>query len=140
MTNLPPGFAYGMIAGQNQSIAEANRNIRRANGTIRELAEERDQKQRKIDEWRLHYVSLEAERDYLLELLDDAYSKADNPARQQAYSNPDELRIPAGPRKGEIVTKRDHAYIRRFADGFNRSLAKIYGGGWNRFMRGDIFE
>ena len=140
MTNLPPGFAYGMIAGQNQSIAKANAEIEKGNRTIDKLAADRALYHRRADEWKIHFAAVEAERDYLLGLLDDAYGEENNPARQQAYADPDELRIPEGPRKGQIVTKRDHVFLKKFCEVFNKHLLGKYDGKWLSFIRGDIIR
>ena len=125
-----------------------------ANGN---LARDDAAKARKIDElrgllagerrltakWNNHYVALEAERDYLLKLLDEAHGGADkNPARQPAYSGEDDknFRIPVGPRKGQRVTLRDHYYFDQFIRTFKKNYTSMTNGGWKSWIDGTIFE
>lgn len=106
---------------------------------IAQLQDQLAEKDRFLASWRNHYVGLEAERDYLLKLLDEAYGADKNPARKYAYPESEQLRIPAGPRKGERVTMRDHIYFDTFAKVFKRDfsgLAKC----WKDFISDKIYE
>jgi hypothetical protein len=93
--------------------------------------------------WSNHYVALEAERDYLLKLLDEAHGGAENnPARQPAYSgeNDKNFRIPVGPRKGQRVTRRDHHYLTAFIQKFSEKYSHMTEGGWKSWIDGRIWE
>jgi hypothetical protein len=68
-----------------------------------------------------HYASERALRVRAMLELDEASGGKDkNPLRQPAYKNPDEMRIPSGKRKGEVVTLADHIYLKRFAANFKK--------------------
>lgn len=99
-------------AGYNKVMAEqAFESIekwrRHCAGLEREIAQHVHDKQ----VWSLHYAGLEAERNYLLDLLDQAHGGADNnPAREDSRHD---IRIPHGPRKGQRVQKRDIVFFKR---------------------------
>jgi hypothetical protein len=88
---------------------QARQHALEAKKIIAELADQKDQALSNKDAWKVHYFGLEAERDYLLKLLDEAHGGPENnPARQTAS---DKIRIPNGPRKGEFIQARDRIYL-----------------------------
>lgn len=91
-----------------------------------------------------HYVALEAQRDYLMNLLDEAHGGPENnPARQFAYDDPDEGRIPVGPRKGERPTEADHIFYVALAErleGKGRSLKEDFGNWFKLIRKIGIYE
>lgn len=138
----------------NQSMANANQEVRRANikiaelrdlrredaATIAQLEEElqkantrlRDAK-RIIDVWNAHYVALEAQAAWMLELLDKVFGRDKNPARKLAYADDVPDRIPTGKREGERVTMRDHIYFARLAELTKGPLKHL--GNWKELLR-----
>ncbi|MBU3000324.1 hypothetical protein KO491_10800 [Roseovarius nubinhibens] len=91
-----------------------------------------------------HYVALEAQRDYLMNLLDEAHGGPENnPARQLAYNDPDEGRIPSGPREGEQATEADHIFYVALAErlkGKSQSLKEEFGSWYNLIREFCIYE
>lgn len=91
---------------------------RHCEGLETEIALLKDDKQ----VWSLHYAGLEAERDYLLKLLDElSGGPNNNPAR--SVSNQD-IRIPCGPREGQRLQKRDVVYFKRIQDAVAKKASR----------------
>ena len=68
---------------------------------------------------------------YLMKLLDEAYGSDKNPARQSAYGEDEDFRIPVGDRKGEIVTMADHMYLDAYAESWKKNYAKK----WRKYAK-----
>lgn len=74
---------------------------------------------------------------YLMKLLDEAYGQDKNPARQSAYGEDEDFRIPVGDRKGEVVTMADHMYLDAYAESWKANYAKKWRAhykGWVEFL------
>ncbi|WP_157577900.1 hypothetical protein [Roseivivax halodurans] len=90
-----------------------------------------------VDAWNMHYLGLEAERDYLLALLDASSGGADNnPAR--TLTN-EEFRVPNGPRKGERLQKRDVVYLKKVAE-LAKTRFKQWSNWWALIRDSRIFD
>lgn len=85
-----------------------------------------------MDMRRAHYTGLLAERDYLLELLDEAHGVDKNPARHLAYTD-ESFVIESGPRKGQRPQKRDHVFFSAMAAAVKEKFP--YLGSWRRLLR-----
>ncbi|NDV52836.1 hypothetical protein [Salipiger sp. PrR003] len=87
--------------------------------------------------WSLHYAGLEAERNYLLDLLDQVHGGAENnPARAESRHD---IRIPHGPRKGQRVQKRDIVYFKRIQDAAARK-GGAFRGWFDMICNAKIFD
>jgi chromosome segregation ATPase len=151
------GFYQGFMG---QSVANANREVERANTKIAELRDLRKRDASEIEElnarlkkahdsigawdrqgnaWNVHYQALEGERDYLLALLDKAYGEDKNPARKPAYPEDVPDRIYAGKRKGQRVTMREHIYFARLAELVKSKCPQL--GCWKKLLcTSNIYE
>lgn len=115
----------------NSVARSARQNSQRAQQIINELAEEKADALNSRDTWKVHYLALETERDYLLELLDEKCGGSENnPAREIAS---DSIRIPNGPREGDLIQMRDRIYLTALK-GFIAEKAS-YLGSWKEVIR-----
>ncbi|ETX13557.1 hypothetical protein OCH239_09770 [Roseivivax halodurans JCM 10272] len=131
--------AYNMARARalSESIGEWKVLCANLEATNANLAAEVEEKKYKIDVWRAHYAGIEAERDYLLRLIDEKCGGADkNPARALAD---EEYRIPNGPRKGEKLQKRDVVYLKRIAD-LGKSKMPQFKNWWKLVCDWKIFD
>lgn len=108
MSNMYDTYTQVLAVGKAK---QARRHAMEAKEIIAELDQKKADALATKDAWKVHYLGLEAERDYLLKLLDEVHGGAENnPAREIAS---DTIRIPNGPRKGEFIQKRDRIYLAR---------------------------
>lgn len=133
----------GTLYGTNHALRQTANNYADKIGELYNVIAARDHTivTQKIDYASLatHYRAIETERDYLLKLLDEAYGADKNPARKHAYPESEQFRIPAGPRKGERLTMRDHIYFERFISYFNKHYSSL-ASSWKSFIDYDMFE
>lgn len=134
-------YTHGLYKGQAEKMS------REAQSAWRKAAENKDKANEATvlgNAYLAHYVALEAQRDYLMKLLDEAHGGAENnPARQFAYDDPDEGRIPVGPRKGERPTEADHIFYVALAErleGKGRSLKEDFGNWFKLIRKIGIYE
>ncbi len=134
-------FLYGMSRQLNRNFEKTLDNWKahaeKLERRVDELEQEGTNLEYGLDRRDAHLVAAEAQIDYLMGLLDKAYGEEDNPARQAAYSNPDEMRIPSGPREGQVVTMRDHIYLTAFAEAFKTKFARKWSNAtqsWKKFL------
>jgi hypothetical protein len=130
MSDMINAYNRQKSIGLQQSVNEWRAHSARQDQEIARLKAE-------IDVRKGHYLGLEAERDYLLEMLDNAYGGAEsNPARQTAS---DSIRIPNGPRKGEFIQARDRIYLARLKRFISEKAS--YLGSWKDLIRDNyIFD
>ncbi len=134
-------MSSGYHAGRaNSAIAQSDEYIRKINelrelrkrdkATIEKLNDRIETLEFSVDTRKAHQDASNAQVDFLVGLLDEAYGAENNPARKAAYEDPDALRVPSGSRQGEIVTLKDHAYLTGFIKSYKANYAKK----WNRFI------
>lgn len=90
-----------------------------------------------IDKRQCDLDARSAREAYLMKLLDEAYGADKNPARQSAYGEDEDFRIPVGDRKGEVVTMADHTYLDAYAESWKANYAKKwrkYANTWVDFL------
>ncbi len=93
-----------------------------------------------LDQYRMHHAAEKTLRVEMMAELDKVYSKDKNPFRKQAYDNADDMRIPSGDRKGQVVTMSDHIYLTKCSDIFKQHFAKTYTHiqSWKQFLHKQI--
>jgi septal ring factor EnvC (AmiA/AmiB activator) len=120
--------AHEQLQSNLTSWQSAHANLQQENADLRAEMERGDQV------YKAHYLALEAERDSLLGLLDEAHGGAEaNPARQPAYADPDEFRIAHGPRAGQPAEMRDHHYFTKMAELIRTRFTGL--GCWKELIR-----
>lgn len=106
--------AHGIYKGQAEKMTNAARKAHQEGAEAWKYAGElKDELNQRTIEYSAvlgHYVAKEAEVEYLLGLLDEAYGKDNNPAREKVYRDDTKLRIPTGERAGQIPEARDHIF------------------------------
>jgi hypothetical protein len=132
-TDFMDSFKNRRISDMRQALQNAYDSIsawRVENARLKERIKELEL----IDDIRrVHYLGLEAERDYLLEMLDEAHGGAENnPARKPVYTDTD-IRIWNGPREGEFVQKRDHYYFTKVAELIREKFPHL--GCWKKLIK-----
>lgn len=107
--------------------------------TIDELEQDVVDLEFAIDRRDAHLEATQARSEYLLALLDEAYGAESNPARQIAHPDQD-LRIPTGDRKDEVVTKADEVYLTCFKKAFEQRFANKWPhlNSWIKFLHEKI--
>ncbi len=130
-------FLYGMSRQLNRSQSRKLQSARQNNASLQERLSEQEVE---IDQLSLHYVAMEAERDMLMSLLDQAYGKDKNPARQPAFPASSKARIPAGTRKGQRISRSDNAFFMAFKSCFEKNYASEYNGTWTEMLLDDWIE
>ncbi len=130
-------FLYGASRQLNRNQARQLQNAHQNNASLQERISEQEVE---IDQGALHYVAMEAERDLLMAMLDKAYGKDKNPARQPAYSESSKARIPAGARKGQRVSVADKAFYEAFSSAFQKNYAHEYNCDWKDMLLDNWIE
>lgn len=119
-------FAHGMAKAQarnmTQNACDAAEEATRAWNEVSRLKSEAMDDMYEYNALKAHYVAKEAENEYLLGLLDEAHGGPENnPARKKVYSEDTKLRIPSGPRSGELPEARDHIFYTAMKKRFDES-------------------
>lgn len=138
----------GYIQGyKNQSLREKNRALEEKDEAIErwaareeELMERAARLEKRVGELersvqvrKAHYLALEAERDAILEKLDECSGGQEkNPMRQPAYKDGDFV-IENGPRKGQKPQVRDHHYFCSLAETIRERFPHL--GSWKELIR-----
>lgn len=127
--------AYEKLQASLESWKAAHANLQQENARLRqENADLRDELEQRIQLWKAHYLALEAERDYHMELGDEAHGGSDkNPSRKPSYADPDEFRIAHGSRAGQPAEMRDHHYITKLAEVIQAKFPGL--GNWKDLIR-----
>lgn len=138
------GFFEGY---KNQSLREKNRALEEKDEAIERWAAQEEELMERVARlektvkdreeavlgWKAHYFGLEAERDYLLKLLDEAHGGAENnPTRKPAYKEGTFV-LESGPRKGQQAEKRDHHYFTGMAEYIRSKKPQL--GCWKKLIR-----
>ncbi|WP_217626328.1 hypothetical protein [Salipiger mucosus] len=129
-------MSYAMY--YNKALAEkALDNVERWKAHCADLENTIRGQKDQIDAWNMHYLGLEAERDYLLTVLDDRCGGANkNPARELTN---EELRIPNGARKGQRLQKRDVVYLKKVRE-LAQTRFKQWSDWWDLIRGSRIFD
>ena len=134
-----------MDAFKNRRISDMRQALQNAYDSISAWRAENARLKERIKELeliddirRVHYLGMEAERDYLLGELDKAHGGAENnPARKPVYTNTD-YRIPNGPRKGEFAQTRDHYYFIKVAELIREKFPHL--GCWKKLISNSLIH
>ncbi|WP_170324834.1 hypothetical protein [Ruegeria arenilitoris] len=135
------GYTTQKLKQNQRSLKDAFAHINKLSHERNELQEELEDYDCSIDKRKCDLEARIAREDFLMSLLDEAYGKDENPARQSAYADDVDFRIPIGDRKGEIVTQADHVYLTKYAEEFNEKFAskwKEYAKNWVEFLHEKI--